>query len=106
MANAERVLGDVATRVLFENERVRIWELRLEPGERSDVHRHERDYVVVQIAGDRIAGHFEPDSEGSYRGDVEGPVRPGRVAYVAKGGIETAVNSGEAPYHEILIELK
>ena len=106
MANPERVLGDVATAVLFENERVKVWELRLEPGEKSDLHRHERDYIIVQIAGDRIAGHFEPDSEGPIGGDVEGIVEPGRCSYIGKGGIETAINIGEKAYYEILIELK
>ena len=29
-------VGDIATRVLFEDDRVRIWELHLEPGEASE----------------------------------------------------------------------
>ena len=34
MANdpAERVLGDIANTLLFENDRVRIWEMRMQPG--------------------------------------------------------------------------
>ena len=51
----ERVLGPIGTEVVFENDRVRIWNLRLAPGERSAVHRHESDYVLVQISGGRIA---------------------------------------------------
>ena len=49
MSGPERVLGPVATRLLFENERVRIWELDLPPGARSATHRHDLDYVLVQI---------------------------------------------------------
>ncbi len=30
-------LGDVAIRVLFENERVKVWEMDLAPGESSDL---------------------------------------------------------------------
>ena len=51
---AERTLGDVATKVLFENDRVRVWEMRLAPGEDSPVHRHDLDYLLVQIDGERI----------------------------------------------------
>ena len=51
----ERKLGEVGSRLLLENERVRVWELRLEPGEESDLHEHRLDYVLIQVAGDRIA---------------------------------------------------
>jgi hypothetical protein len=103
---SERVLGDVATNVLFENERVRVWEMRLGAGESSPVHRHDLDYVLVQIDGDKIKGVFEPESAGEYSGEVEADVVPGNVIYIGKGGVETAVNTGSKPYYEILIELK
>ena len=106
MANSERVLGDVATRLLLENDRVRIWEMDLAPGERGAVHRHDLDYVLVQIDGDRIAAQFEPDTAGALRGWVEGTVEPGKTRYIARGGIETAINVGARRYREILIELK
>jgi hypothetical protein len=101
-----RRLGKVASRVLFENDRVRIWELDLAPGARSDTHRHDLDYVLVQIAGDRIAAQPEPDSAGAYRDYIEGDVEPGKTRYIARGGIETAINVGRHRYREILIELK
>ena len=103
---SERVLGDVGSRVLLENDRVRIWEFTLEPGERSATHRHERDYVLVQIEGDRIAAQPEPDSQGAFRTYIEGAVAPGQTRYIAAGGVETAINVGQRRYREILIELK
>jgi hypothetical protein len=102
----ERVLGNVATRLLLENERVRIWEMDLAPGERSATHRHDLDYVLVQIEGDRIAGVPEPDSRGTYREYIEATVEPGTTRYIARDGVETAVNVGRRRYREILIELK
>lgn len=104
--STERVFGDVATKLLMENDRVKIWEMRLDPGERSDLHRHEHDYVLVQVSGDKIAGDFEPDTAGEFSGLVEGDVIPGQPMFISKGGIETAVNTGTVPYYEILIELK
>jgi hypothetical protein len=106
MADSDRVLGGVGTRVLFENERVRVWELDLAPGERSATHRHDLDYVLVQIEGDRIAAQPEADTRGSFTSYVEGDVAPGTTRFIARGGIETAINVGRRRYREILIELK
>lgn len=106
MEKPGRVLGDVATRNLFENDRVRIWEMDLAPGARSAIHRHDLDYVIVQVEGDRIAAEPEPDTQGKYREYFQAPVVSGKAIFVARGGIETAVNVGERRYREILIELK
>ena len=106
MPDSERVLGDVATRLLFENERVRIWEMDLAPGARSATHRHDLDYVLVQIEGDRIAAEPEPDTAGTFRTYIEAEVAPGKARFLARGGIETAVNVGQRRYREILVELK
>ena len=102
----ERILGNVATRLLYENERVRIWEMDLAPGARSATHRHDLDYLLVQIEGDRIAAEPEPDTGGAYRHYIEAAVVPGKVRYISRGGIETAVNVGTRRYREILVELK
>jgi hypothetical protein len=104
----ERTLGDIATKLLMENDRVRIWEMRLEPGQRSDLHRHDLDYIMIQISGDKMGAHFEPDSGGEWVGQsyVEGPIAPGQVLYAQRGGIETAENVGDEPFYEIVVELK
>jgi hypothetical protein len=98
--------GPVGTKVVFENDRVRVWVLRLAPGERSAVHQHDLDHLLIQISGDRIAVEPEPDAQGPHRDYMEAPVIPGMVAHVPKGGVETAVNVGADPYYEIIVELK
>src|SRR6478672_2463461 len=93
-----REFGDIATKLLMENDRVRIWEMRLEPGQKSALHRHENDYIMIQISGDKMAADFEPDSGGPWGGQahrVEGAIAPGNVIYAERGGIETAVNVGD-----------
>jgi mannose-6-phosphate isomerase-like protein (cupin superfamily) len=95
MGESARVLGNIATRMLFENDRVRIWEMDLEPGGRSDVHRHDLDYVLVILEGDRIGADPEPDTAGSFRERIEFDVEPGQTIYVDRGGIETAINVGK-----------
>ena len=106
MSEAKRVLGDIATRLLAENDRVKIWEMDLAPGEESAVHEHTMDYILVVLEGDRIAGVPEPDSKGLYNQYIEVDVSPGDVFYIDKGGIETARNLGTKRYREIAIELK
>ena len=105
-----RSFGDIATKLLMENDRVRIWEMRLPPGAKSDLHRHDLDYVMIQISGDRVAADFEPDSKdpwgGATVGRVEGEVAPGNVLWSERGGIETAINNGNETFHEIVVELK
>ena len=102
----ERVLGPIGTEVVYEDDRVRVWQLRLKPGERSAVHRHEHDHLLIQIAGDRIAAEPEPDTEGPYRDPIEAEPVPGAVIAVTRGGIETAVNTGAKDYLEVIVELK
>ena len=82
---ADRKLGDVATKHLFENDKVRVWEMELDPGQSSDVHEHKLDYLLIQLEGD---------------------VAPGNVIFIERGGIETAKNTGQRRYREILVELK
>jgi mannose-6-phosphate isomerase-like protein (cupin superfamily) len=103
---AERALGGVGTKVVFENDRVRIWELRLAPGEKSDVHRHDLDHILVLVSGDRIAVDPEPDTGGPYKDRLEADVVPGMAVFVPRGGVETAVNVGAEPYVEVIVELK
>jgi predicted metal-dependent enzyme (double-stranded beta helix superfamily) len=106
MSQQERVLGDIATRLLMENDRVKIWEMDLAPGEESDVHEHTMDYILVVLEGDRIAGVPEPDSAGLYNQYIEVDVEPGNYYWIERGGIEIARNIGKKRYREIAIELK
>jgi mannose-6-phosphate isomerase-like protein (cupin superfamily) len=106
VAETERKLGGIATRVLLENDRVKIWEMDLAPGEESDIHEHTMDYILVVLEGDKIAGVPQVDSAGLYNQYVEVDVNPGDYFWIEKGGIETARNIGKKRYREIAIELK
>jgi beta-alanine degradation protein BauB len=41
----------VGTRLLFENDRVRVWDLALAPGESLEKHIHKLDYVILVESG-------------------------------------------------------
>jgi beta-alanine degradation protein BauB len=105
-AGDDRVFGAVGTRVVFENDHVRVWQVRLAPGEQGPVHRHDLDHLLVQVAGDRVAVVPEADSQGPFRHYLEADVVPGAVVHVTHGGVESARNVGAQPYLEIVVELK
>lgn len=97
-------LGKVANHVLYEDDDVRVWEMILQPGEHSDLHKHDHDYILVIDSGDLVAG---VPPKGSPMDFFVGKVpAQGNTVRVPKGGVEWAVNVGQKTYHEILIELK
>ncbi len=97
-------LGPIGDRVLFEDERIRVWEMVLEPGERSPMHHHEHDYIVVVVEGDRVTVEpIETGEDGS--GSKSASVAPGHSVFLRKGGTEVAVNSGAVRYRDVQIEL-
>ena len=105
---SDRELGDVATRLLFENERVKVWEVDLAPGASSAPHRHELEYFFVVLEGESIDADFidcrsDPTLSGQ---SIRLPVEPGKVFFVKHRNSETAVNSSGVRYREILVELK
>ena len=54
--------GQVGTRLLSETDRVRVWEIRLVPGERIGFHRHVLDYFWTAITPGRARSHTEDGS--------------------------------------------
>jgi quercetin dioxygenase-like cupin family protein len=42
---------DVGTRLWFENQAIRVWEVRLKPGERGPFHAHTRRYFWTVVDG-------------------------------------------------------
>ena len=106
MSRDARVLGPMGDRIVFENERVRIWELMIPPGGDSNIHRHDLDYVLVILGGDRVAALQEDDTGSTLPPYFEADVVPGQAVFVERGGVETARNVGHEPYSEIIIELK
>ena len=47
----------VGSRLLSENDRVRVWDIRLQPGERWHAHRHVLDYFWTAVNAGRSRQH-------------------------------------------------
>ena len=59
---ANQLNGRIGTRLLSETARVRVWEIRLAPGERIGFHRHVLDYFWTAITPGRARSHTEDGS--------------------------------------------
>jgi quercetin dioxygenase-like cupin family protein len=47
-------MGKAVATVMIDNERVRVTEWRIGPGDATGWHRHEHDYVVVPLTTGRL----------------------------------------------------
>jgi beta-alanine degradation protein BauB len=93
-------LNPIGTRVLFENDKVRVWEVVLEPGEQQGFHHHTLPYVVIGIE----PGHNRITSiNGQVRETDE---RPGHIVFQEAGQIHNLENIGTTRYRNRLIEIK
>jgi hypothetical protein len=103
MASEPTISDQVGTRLLFENDRVRVWDLRLAPGESTGLHLHLTDYLYVVI-GDGSLQTIHADG----RRDPPRAMQDGDVRFRTVDGasVHEAVNAGDAPWRNIVIELK
>ena len=103
---------------IYENDEVIIWDYTLEPGERSGVHTHEKNYTFIVTQASELK---ELDGHGNY---VEAPpLKKGDIfSYnisednttlldmignsLSQPSTHEAVNIGDSTYKEILIEYK
>ncbi|MCR9092672.1 MAG: hypothetical protein NXI30_00510 [bacterium] len=104
---AEATLGPIATKVLYEDERVRIWDQLIEPGQTTGPHHHALPYALVTVEGaplDVMPVEGFPMIHGSDPLSVELEDRTAGV--LEAGSYEDARNTGDRPYRAILVEFK
>jgi len=104
MADIE--LGPIATRILYEDDQIRIWDQRLAPGEATAPHHHELDYVLVDVDGTSVHVEPVPGHAGHVSEPTDLPVEPGKSFLVPRGSTELASNQSDTPYRSVLIEFK
>jgi len=90
--SASEPTTNVGTTLLFENERLRVWELLLVPGETCASHRHLHDHLIVyaepatiraQLDGRPVLQHVE-DGLVSYRAVGPDGLPPHQITNVAE----------------------
>jgi beta-alanine degradation protein BauB len=89
--------------LLFENDRVRVWELILGPGESCEWHAHETDHLIVVTDGGKVRGIHRDGHSNEFE------VADNRILVQAAkpGDVEIASNtSTDRTLRELIIELK
>jgi quercetin dioxygenase-like cupin family protein len=92
-------MAEVGHKLIFENERVKVWEFTLQPGETIEAHKHDYDYFFYPIEG----GTLEVTRA---NGVTRATLEEGKVYYRKGGDTHAATNVDSKRYHEILVELK
>ena len=109
-------MAGVGTSKIFEDDRIILWEFVLEPGERTEVHTHEHDYLFYVLEGSRLEVFDEKGGPlGAFTantGDVF-PLRCEGGELVSTNGrglrvpaTHSARNAGATRYREVLVETK
>jgi hypothetical protein len=92
----------VGTTLLFENDRVRVWEMTLAPGQTCAPHRHGHDYLMMYPVPARMAS-------GPPGQEVVQHLMAGMVAYRAVGAAglapHTITNVGDSESTHFIVEL-
>jgi beta-alanine degradation protein BauB len=103
MHEYHEISSDVGTRLLFENDHVRVWDLTLEPGEAIPLHRHELDYLYVVVGGGTLQTEFADGTADPPREMTDGEVR---FRPVENEVVHGARNVGSTRWRNIVVELK
>lgn len=94
---------DVGTRLLLQNDRVKVWEIVLEPGQRVPFHWHVHPYFYVCAAPGRVRTRFA----NGYL--VEGDEEAGGVAFMEHSmeqpGVHDLENVGDTTIRYTTVEL-
>jgi hypothetical protein len=88
--------------LIFENERVRVWELVLRPGETCNWHRHDDDHLFVVLDGADFEAEF---SDGAFNTATLPDRRFSFAPRSARAEIARNVSS-DRTFRELIIDLK
>lgn len=91
----------IGTDLIFEDDRVRIWQIVLEPGQEAPTHTHHFDYTTITIEGstlERLNGDGSVDRSEGVPGKVSRWYRSTRTH-----GLR---NVGPTRFRNVIVELK
>jgi hypothetical protein len=95
-------LGPIGTKVLFENEHIRVWSVELPPKGLQPLHEHKHPYLVVPISDGKSVMRWEDGHERQLN-DVPGDVKWRE----ASGGPHELLNlEDNMKMHTVLVEIK
>ena len=106
----------VGTQKVFEDDRVIVWHLDLEPGEQGERHTHILDYVIrilsgstLEVSGPKgeLLDTVDLEAGGAVSFQIQGDqIVSDRPGYPAVPATHSARNIGSNTFREVLIEFK
>jgi hypothetical protein len=94
-------LGQVGDKILFENEHIRMWEVRLAPGQTIEFHIHYHPYLVVSLGGG------ENEIETIFGRKIETNEPAGSFTFIDEmRAVHRLTNRSDVTYLSRLIEMK
>jgi len=85
--------------LLMENERVRVLDIRLKPGEKAAMHNHPNDHVVYVMNDAKFRLTFPDGNSGEF------DLKAGQAIWMEAGSHATE-NIGTSEGHNLVVELK
>ena len=106
-APADSELGPVATRIIYEDDEIRIWDQVIGPYETLAPHRHDHDYFLVDVKGDGgvLQVEYMPGNARTERTPHPYNVARGNHHFIEQGAVERAINTSDKTVRLILVEL-
>jgi beta-alanine degradation protein BauB len=97
-ATLTREDGQVATRVIYEDDHIRVWLLELAAGQASGWHQHRFDHAFLVTRPGRVRAEF---ADGQHEDQQD---RLGDAVYCRVDGPHQLVNLGTSTYQNIVVE--
>jgi quercetin dioxygenase-like cupin family protein len=85
--------------LLMENEKVRVLDLRLKPGEKAPMHNHPHDHVVYVMNNAKFKLTFSDGKSGEF------DLKAGQTVWMEAGSHATE-NVGTSEGHNLVVEIK
>jgi beta-alanine degradation protein BauB len=96
----ENPSGPIGTAVIFENDQVRVWDMKVPAEGKKAWHHHKLDYVIINVSGGKI------ELENVDGHSIIADDKVGGVIWRDAGEKHELRNLSGKPYQNILVELK
>ncbi|HFG0578577.1 hypothetical protein LIS90_12225 [Flavobacterium psychrophilum] len=100
MEKSEIKIGEIGTKVLFETEHVKVWDLTLAPGEATEWHQHQMDYMFIVIKNGKVATEYITGEVENQNDEI------GIVDFRKQDVPHRLVNNDNKEYKNIVVEFK
>ena len=96
---AVEITAEPAHHLVFENEYVRVFDVKVAPGSATLLHQHRHDYVFLTLGETHVSNEVQGKEA------VELKLKDGDVRFVSGNFAHVARNLASTPFHNIAIEL-